>query len=497
MSDPRVTDPRSAQGEIRRVAGHTATYAIAVFAGGLGRVFLIPIVTRFLTADEYGVVALVLAFVSLVGILMDLGLASSLIKFYSEAADPNLRRRVVSTLFAGGAASGVLIALVLVPGGRLFSQLLFKRGDYVHFVHLGLALGLASALFRIALSYYQAVPAPVRYAAVSVVKGALAVAGAAVFVMGLGWGPAGYLVGAIVPPAVLSVAVMPGILRSVGLGFDPRSLRRGLRFGVPLVPATFAMWGLTYCDIYLLGRLATLEQVGWYQLGQEICMGMGLFVSAVQLAWPRFIFSHAREPGAPKTFALSAAYYIMGLSVVGLGIAVFAEEIILVIGSRAYVPAAGVIPLLCLSTLLFALYGLFASGVQIAGRTEFMAMTTACGLGVNVALNLWMIPRWGMAGAAAASVLSNAGMCVVILSISKRFYEIPFSAPRIAGVTGLAVGLFVVSLWAEGLPALRWVLLAKGGVVAALVGAVLFGFFSREETEKVRALVRDLFQRGA
>lgn len=485
------------QGEIRKVAEQSATYAVGVVAGGLGRVFLIPIVARFLSAEEYGIVALVLAFVSLVGILMDLGLATSLIKLYSEAPDPPSRRRVVSTVLLAGVVSGLLISLLCLPLGRVFSSLLFERSDYVHFVYLGLVLALFSAIFRIALSYYQALPAPKRYTAVSVAKGAVAVGAAALFVIVLKWGPVGLLVGSIVPPAVLAIVITPGVLRAVGVSFGGRELSRSLRFGVPLVPSTFAMWGLTYCDIYLLGRLASLEDVGWYQLAQEICLGMGLVMTSVQLAWPRFIFAHARKPGAPRVFALSSEYYAVVLGFLGLALSVFAPEIVLFFGSRAYLPGASVIPILCLSTLLFALYGVFASGVQISGRTEFMAITTACGLGLNILLNLWMIPRWGMVGAASASVLSNAAMCAGVLKISGKFYAIPFSGLRLGGILALAVALFLFSRTTEGLPALGWVLAAKAGIVLVLPAAVLFGFFSAEERSRVRGLARDLYRRGA
>ncbi len=485
------------QGEIRKVAGHSATYALGVVAGGLGRVFLIPIVARFLSADEYGVVALVLAFVSLVAIVMDMGFSTSLIKFFSEAEEPASKDRVVSTIVLAGVASGVAISMFLLPLGRVLSSVVFGRADYAHFIYLGLALALASTLFRVTLSYYQAVPAPTRYAVVSVVKGALAVGGAALFVIYLAWGPVGFLVGTILPTALLSLILIPWLLRRVGLGFDTGDLKRSLRFGVPLVPSTFALWGLTYCDIYLLGRLARLEDVGWYQMGQEICLGMGLVVTAVQLAWPRFIFAHAGEARAPRVFSLFTDYYAVVLGVVGLGLSVFAEDIIRVIGSKAYVPAASVIPILCLATLLFALYGVFASGVQIKGRTEFMAFTTAGGLVLNVVLNLVMIPRWGMVGAASASVIANIAMCGAALGISRRFYVIPFSALRLGGTLVLGVALFGVSTWAEHLPGLAWVLLAKVAIVAALPVWVMFGFFSTEERGKVKSLVRDLYHRGA
>ncbi len=167
------------------------------------------------------------------------------------------------------------------------------------------------------------------------------------------------------------------------------------------------------------------------------------------------------------------------------------------IGSEAYLPAATVIPILCVATLLFALYGIFASGVQIKGRTEFMAFTTAGGLALNVVLNVLMIPRWGMVGAATASVFANIAMCACALWISGRFYRIPFSAVRTGGTILLGIVLFGLSLWAEKLPHLGWVLMAKAGAVAALPVLVMFGFFSSEERGKVKGLVRDLYRRGA
>jgi len=49
-----------------------------------------------------------------------------------------------------------------------------------------------------------------------------------------------------------------------------------------------------------------------------------------------------------------------------------------------------------------------------------LLVTTSVGLGANVILNLLFIPRWGIAGAAAATVIAEALTVVLLLVQVKR-----------------------------------------------------------------------------
>jgi O-antigen/teichoic acid export membrane protein len=107
---------------------------------------------------------------------------------------------------------------------------------------------------------------------------------------------------------------------------------------------------------------------------------------------------------------------------------------------------------------------------------------------VNIGLNIVMIPRMGMMGAAWATVGGYAVMAALGYQFAHRHYPIPFEWKRI-GVVVLAGGLsFAVSLLAPEPSAVS--VLIKLGALAVYPAALLgFGFFHEDEIQKLKALL--------
>jgi O-antigen/teichoic acid export membrane protein len=73
--------------QIRDLARHTGVYGVGTIVGGIARAALVPIIARYVPAEEYGKASVVLIFIMLLGVVSEVGLSSSLIKFVSEAPD--------------------------------------------------------------------------------------------------------------------------------------------------------------------------------------------------------------------------------------------------------------------------------------------------------------------------------------------------------------------------------------------------------------------------
>nr|WP_276607356.1 polysaccharide biosynthesis C-terminal domain-containing protein [Kocuria sediminis] len=123
-----------------------------------------------------------------------------------------------------------------------------------------------------------------------------------------------------------------------------------------------------------------------------------------------------------------------------------------------------------------------AGGVQslllMAGRSRWQLMNKSTALAVAVALNLWLIPQWGLVGAAtawAASVLTDTGLalfqCVRLLGISPRWSVVGTIAAAAALLSG-GSGLVVRAALGPGTTGLL-VHLGLTGVLVAVAAAVL------------------------
>jgi len=139
---------------------------------------------------------------------------------------------------------------------------------------------------------------------------------------------------------------------------------------------------------------------------------------------------------------------------------------------------------LAFAAVAFAGYIVIAIGVGRARPTQFNWAITGAAAAVNAGLNLLLIPRYGMMGAAIATVAAYATMFGGMAWWSQRIYPVPYQWRRVA--TAVTVGLALVAAGK----------LLGGGLAVALPLALAYplallpaGFYLPVERRRLRALV--------
>ena len=306
---------------------------------------------------------------------------------------------------------------------------------------MGLVGGFGGALLQIGLAFERALARSTRYVLYTILKGSGALGLSVVLVVVMRKGALGLVAGNAIPAALLGIFLYWRLLARYSARFVRRILTAAIDFGGPLVPMNLAMWALSYSDIYLLRRLVAggkaLSEVGLYQYAHEICLVLVLPVTALNLAWPQFIFANYRRPGSREMFAKVEVYFALAMIEVAMLLSIFSDHVIRFVGSIQYGGSAGVIPWLGGSLVFYGLSIVFASGLYLSGRTKILGIVVAACAGLNILLNIWLIPSLGKTGAAIATLMTDFVLASVVLGFARRSYEIPFKVAR----TGLAIGV--------------------------------------------------------
>jgi O-antigen/teichoic acid export membrane protein len=462
--------------------------------GGVSRAVLLPVIARRLSTEEYGVFSLLLAATNFLHLLFEMGLVTALIRFHHETHDPDERTRLRVGLFALVPAIDVLLALPFLLGRDLASRALF--GTAAHGGLFALAVGIAffSAQFQLFLGHLRADDRSRDFALLMTVKGAISLTLTLVLVLGLGLGVEGFLVGNLAGPAVVgSVAILRLLART---RIDLRGVRartaRMLRFGLPLVPSAFGLWALSHVDVYLLRMLADLDAVGIYSFGSEICLPIALLMTSFHLAWPSFAFSRARRPEGPQEIAKVFRHLFVGLVGGALAIAILRREILAVVGTPTFEGAIVVIPFLALATCLYAASQVFGTGLQVAGDTRRLPLFVALAAGLNVLLNLLLIPLYRETGAALATVATNVALAALTLRESHRQFPIPFPLGKMAMVVAAAVGVLLLGDLLGDLPLGVGLTLRLAMLLAFPVLLVPARALTRRELLSLPSVVREM-----
>jgi len=199
--------------KIGDLARHAGVYGVGTIVGGIARAALVPIIARYVPTEEYGKASVVLIFITLLGIVSELGLSSSLIKFVNEAADDDRRRRVVSTILFASLMLAVPIAIVCVLLAGQLSGLLLGSTQYKTLILIGIAGGFGNTLLQVGLSFERAHARSRRYVVYTLAKGVLALTLSITLVVALRKGAVGLLVGTAIPTIVIGLVIYGRLLR--------------------------------------------------------------------------------------------------------------------------------------------------------------------------------------------------------------------------------------------------------------------------------------------
>ncbi|MFO0842178.1 MAG: oligosaccharide flippase family protein [Gemmataceae bacterium] len=441
---------------------HAATYGLANVLVQAGGFFLLPIYLRCLTPADYGVL-------EIAGRLAETAAALLLLGGFRQGAvhvlpagrrrdrpPPRRGQRLRSSSppdLAGGAAAAALTPWL--SGGDLPPLAL-------HLAVVGILLEPFSLL---PLTLIQARVESGTYVVVVVAQFLVRVGLCILLVRGLRWGV----------PGALAATAITGVV--FGLGLSARELARGIAwpsvshlramvaFALPLLPSGACFFVLHNGDRFFLRAYSTSAEIGTYARGYKLAMVVRLFsLVPLYMVWSSRMYAAAEGPDAPSLFGRAFTRILAAYLWAGLGVCLFAPEVIGVLGGAGYAGAAAVVPPIVLACGLQAATTLMDAAFFLRRRTNVKLMVTAAATAVMLVLYAALIPPLGTAGAAVATLGGFAFLAPATYLATQRIFPVRYEWRRLALLCGLTAALGAAG-WP--LPAWGWAVAAKAALLLA------------------------------
>lgn len=416
----------------RDLLKHSGIYGIGQAVLRVTSIILLPIYTRYLTPADYGILAILEITVSLLRITMANGLVNALNRHHFDSEDETHRDRLwwSGLTFLGLMLGGIIGPLFLIRGQLAMFSLgdLGDRGRYYFALTLITVCFIAvGAAMQAHLRVYKQSGLLV---VLSLVQAALNVTLNLVLLIRFNMGIEAVLWGNLIANAVGALLFLVPFLKTRGNYLFDRNLLRGLAaYGGPLIVSSLLALALHKLDRYWLRVFLDLSQVGIYSVAYAIGQGVNtLLLQPFSRIWYVVIYEVAGTPDARRVYTETFRYYFSGLAILMLGLSLFAKPLIWIAVDSKFYAAADLIPIICLAYLFFSLHTHFNVPALIAKRTTNIIPAHVAALVMNTVANLLLIPVFGAAGAAWASVISFAAFSFVGLAVYRRIdkYEYPF-----------------------------------------------------------------------
>lgn len=409
-------------------------YLLPVFVGNLIPMMTLPVFTRILTKEDYGVLGLAQVYAIFVNGLANFGLTVGYERNFFQYAELKKTSELLYSTLAF-VISGFLIVVVLT---HLFKSQLSKWiiGSPVHSDILFWALCSTGimGLKNYYLTYFKNTENAKSFAWYTIDECIIGVVISFFFVVYLHIGIIGVIWGQLFASLIIFLILGLNFIKIYPIRFKWEILKDSLKLSFPLTPKIFLGVIGNQFDKYMIGLLATVGGVGIYSIGQKVANVVFTFMTAIQNVYSPQVYKrmfNLGEKGGESVGRYMTPFAYISIAV-ALIVSLFSEEVISLLTPKSYHGAIDIV------IVLSMFYGSLFFGKQpqliYARKTHISSLLSVVIIVLNVLINIPFIMKWEAIGAAWGTLLAGLISGVIAFVVSQHYYKIKWEYKKIGAI---------------------------------------------------------------
>lgn len=454
---------------------------------------LIPILTKTLGAEGYGLWAQVIVTIALITALVTLGLSSAMIRFLAAERD---RKEIQEGFYS----SSVLIFF----GSLLASSILFIFSEPIAASLFGGATEVVKLIAVIIpfwnldttlFSLFTAFNQMKRYSIFRIAE-TFGEVGLVAYMVLSGFGIYGAVISILIIRIVIIFIMSVVVLKEIGVKIpDFSKLKSYLHYGLPLVPSMIFTWIAASSDRYVIVYFLGLAPVGIYSAAYNISQAaIYMFLAPISFVLvPTLcrLYDDKKMEEVKTHLRYSLKYFLMFAIPVTFGVSVLAKQILTILATSEFVYTGSlVMPFVALSMVLSGFYSIIGTVLILVKKTKIYGLIWGLAALTNLSLNIVLVPYIGILGAAIATLISCAIASGITVRLSFRYLRFEIGLTFIIKSI-IASVIMALILWQLNPIGTLNVLVSIGvGAVVYFVILVLLKGIEREEV----GFLKDFFR---
>ena len=387
---------------------NVSTYFGANILNGLIPFLLLPILTRFLSVESYGEVAifqtLYMALSAFVGITIA-GAADR--KFFDDGASSELGNFI-------GACFQICLFLTMTT---TIVFLLFKNqasailGISMDYIFYAILVSVSLVAIQIRLGQWQVRGRAFAYGFMQVSQSSSIVILAVAMVVVFNLDALGRIYAQVFICGLFAMISIFLLLKDNLLNFvswNPQHIRESLNFGIPLMPHVMGVFLLTMIDRFVIASELGIGQSGIYMLAAQLATLVALVHEAINKAFLPWLYEKLKKDQMEDKILIVKYTYIWFVIIIATTPAafLFGPPLVSIIAGPDYAEAGKVFGWLALGHSIGGMYSMLNCYIYFSKQTAILSWVTIVSGFLNVCLLMLFIKIYGIQGAAMAFSIS-------------------------------------------------------------------------------------------
>lgn len=475
---------------IRDLIGYFPSMALPALTGFIS----IPILTRIFPPSEFALWALadgLSEFLLLMGIL---GIGAAVIRFLPAYDEKSQTSRFLASL----TVTAGIVSLVLVLASLILVLLL--RGviadKLLTLLVISILIFALQSLFRAHMPVLRAQHRSGLYTIFELTERYGSLGFGLILVIAFGLGVEGLLWGALIASALVLPTLLYVTTRNIGFNLSDYRLADSLllwRYAWPLALGGIAMWGLRISDRYILSLYRSVDEVGQYAVAYNISSkSIDMLVLLILFgAGPLVMNTWERhgEAAAKRSLAMISQVFIVTCLPAAVGLSLFASQFVAILTDPAYHKGYRIVGLIAFSSLVWGLSQLAGMGILIEKKTKRIAANQLIAAGVNIGLNILLIPLFGFMAAALTTLLGYIVLLALQVHTARPYlrWSFPFRTLRNSAISAALMAIVVVGVerLSRSEPLMNPLMLIVGVILGIVSYSAMLLVLERAEVARV------------
>jgi len=416
---------------------NTIIIAIASLGSKVIGFILAPLYSYYMTISQYGVMDIIITTVGLLLPLVTFNIYEATFRFTTgNKSDENQ----VLTLSLLATIVGLILSTIALPIIMHFT----KMGEIVLLTYL---LIFVESINFVLKQFARGLGKVEEFAWNGIIASFITLGFSLILMVLLHMGLEGYLITIIISYFLTNIYLFIRlklwkclIIKKINWNI----LREMLRYSVPLMPITSMWWIINVSDRYVIGIMLGTAYNGIYAVASKLPSLLSVFEDVFYQAWQMSAIKEASADGENEFYSLIFNNYIIILTIGFTLLLVIVRPMVIYLFSNDYYDAWRYVPLLLVATVFHALSGFLGVFYTVKKKPKGALISVIVGAGVNIALNIILIPLIGLMGAAVATIVAYIIVTIYRFIDTKKFVTIALKEKYIVLMTFICLLQLVI-----------------------------------------------------
>lgn len=433
----------------KKLSKETIIYGFGKGISGLITIFMIPLYTRALGVEGYGIIDVLATVNAFLYMLTVSGLDSAVPFYYFDVKKRYTKKIISFNGFFIRFCLAVILPLLSYPFVVRYCLVLSDKFlvnvEYIVFVALSIIPFLTLQAYS--RDFLRIVEKPFYFLYCTVFYSLLSVGSQIFFVLILQRSIYGYFEALLFSEFVSGCLFILLIKKYFEFKISRKIIVLLIKYGLPLLPSGLMFLILSLFDRNIVASKLGLEYSGIYALSNKVVAILAFCITSFQLAWGILGLSVKNDKNAKKIYSFVFSLYLLVTTFIGMCLTLFSKEAVIIFGGNDFVEAYKLVGVLCLAQIILGLFNQVAIGSIIMRKTVNVLKSVTPGVIINIAFALLFIKYFGLLGGGISKVTGYLLTVGIMFWLSQKNYLIKYNLYIFAISLLLLIAIIILNLY--------------------------------------------------